>query len=43
MSELNDIAGQHEFVAEEMINNINKAMLSFCVDLKNEKKKVADW
>ena len=40
LSELNDIAGQHETVAEDMMNNINKALIVFCNELKNEKKKV---
>ena len=38
--ELNDIAGQHEIVAEEMLSKVNKALLNFCNDLKVEKKKV---
>ena len=40
LSELNDIAGQHEIVAEEMLSNITKVLLQFCTELKSEKKKV---
>ena len=38
--ELSDVAGQHETVAEEMISQITRVLLSFCNELKTEKKKV---
>jgi len=38
--ELNDLAGQHEVVAEEMLSQITKVLLNFCNELKTEKKKV---
>lgn len=41
LSELNDIAGQHEIVAEEMLKTISKTLASFCNELKIEKKKVS--
>ena len=40
LSEVIDIAGQHEIMAEEMIANINKALLNLCNDLELQKKKV---
>jgi len=40
LSELNDIAGQHEIVAEEMMANISKHAQNFYNDIKLEKKKV---
>jgi len=41
LSEINDIAGQHETISEDMMNSINKVLLAFCIELKNEKKKVS--
>ena len=41
LSELNDIANQHELIAEELMSKVNKAILSFCYELKGEKKKVS--
>lgn len=40
LSELNDIAGQHEMVAEEMMGSIAKVCVTHCQEMKTEKKKL---
>ncbi|XP_076821735.1 formin-binding protein 1-like isoform X2 [Clavelina lepadiformis] len=40
LSEINDIAGQHELVAEEMLSNVSKVCQNVCNDLRIEKKKL---
>jgi len=40
LSELNDIAGQHEMVAEEMMGGIAKVCSNHCQEMKMEKKEI---
>ena len=40
VKELNDIAGQHESIAENLQTNVAKEMTALVGDLKSERKKV---
>lgn len=40
LNEINDLAGQHEIIAENLTSQVCKGLLSFIKELKDERKKV---